>query len=106
MCTTTSYFYVDARDLNPGSHAVSSQLKQRKVVFQYVEALVLVTHNSSESWRSGEKISTLSSKQNGVDNQVIVLVSISIKSLSLMPTTCVKGHPRDACQMLAVLSFM
>lgn len=55
---------------------------------------------------SEEKISMLSSKQNGVDNQVIVLVSISIKKLSLMPTTCVKGHPRDGRQMLAVISFM
>lgn len=85
---------------------VSPQPKQRKVVLQYIEALILVTHNSSESWMNGEKISMLSSKKNGVDNQVIVLVSISIKKLSLMSMTCVKGHPRDGCQMLAVISFM
>lgn len=85
---------------------VSPQAKRRKVVLQYIEALILVTYSSSESWMNGEKISMLSSKQNGVDNQAIVLVSISIKKLSLMPMTCVKGHPRDGCQMLAVISFM
>lgn len=66
---------------------VSPQPKMRKVLLQYIEALILVTHNSSKSCMSEEKISMLSSKQNGVDNQVIVLVSISIKKLSLMPRT-------------------
>lgn len=93
------------RALNSGSHACVSPA-QAEEGFIAVYRSSHPGDNSSKSCMSEEKISMLRSKQNGGDNQVIVWVSISIKKVSLMPTTCAKGHPRDGRQMLAVISFM